>query len=301
MSFEQINAHCYYYNSAVNIGYVHDGETGLMIDTGIDPSSVKKMLKELKKRELPLTHLFITHAHADHYGGAAYIQEQFNLKTITPVFEEAILQNPLLEPLYLFGGNDPLPELQNKFLQGPKMHVDQAVTEGTLQIGSLHVETYLLPGHSYHQLALLTKGVLFAADSYFSESQLRNHKIPYVTDTDATLKSLDRLLNIPCDGALPGHGLYEENFKDTVKANIHYHNELLQWMEAYLQNYPEGVSHEQMVSAMCSYYSVNVQQFSQWLLFKTAVTAYLVALKKQDRVNDKIDEYRWMFFPFNKA
>ncbi|UOR13104.1 MBL fold metallo-hydrolase [Halobacillus amylolyticus] len=301
MSFEQINDYCYYYNSAVNIGYVHDGETGLIIDAGIDTPSIKKMLKELKERELPLTHLFITHAHADHYGGAAHIQKHFNIKTIAPVFEEAILRNPMIEPLYLFGGNDPLPELQNKFLQGPKMDVDEAVSEGTLQVGALHVETYLLPGHSYHQLALLTKGVLFAADSYFSESQLQKHKIPYVTDADETLKSLKRLLTISCDGALPGHGVYERNFKDTVKANVHYHNELLQWVETYLQNYPEGVSHEQIVSAMCNYYNVNVQQFSQWLLFRTAVTAYLLALKKQDRVIDKIDEYRWMFFPPNKA
>ncbi|KHE72060.1 MBL fold metallo-hydrolase, partial [Halobacillus sp. BBL2006] len=69
MSFQQLNASCYYYQSSVNIGYVHSGDTGLLIDAGIDKSSIKKVLKELNKKELPLTHLFITHAHSDHYGG----------------------------------------------------------------------------------------------------------------------------------------------------------------------------------------------------------------------------------------
>ncbi|WP_163529853.1 MBL fold metallo-hydrolase [Halobacillus ihumii] len=301
MSFKQINEHCYYYHGAVNIGYVHEGATGLLIDTGIDRSSVKKVLKELKARELPLTHLFITHAHADHYGGAAYVQEHYHVHTIAPVLEEAILRNPQLEPLYLFGGNDPLEELHNKFLQGPEMHVDQIVTEGSLPLGSLQGEMYLLPGHSYHQLALHIKGVLYAADTYFSEDQLHKHKIPYVTDVDLTLKSLHKLLEFSCEGALPGHGDYEEKYKETVQANITYHERLLHWLETYLQSHPEGTTHEQVISAMCQNYEVNAPQFSQWLLFRTAVTAYLVALKKQERVQDRVENFRWTFYPANKA
>ncbi|MFD2924218.1 MBL fold metallo-hydrolase [Halobacillus naozhouensis] len=301
MSFKQINEHCYYYHSAVNVGYINEGATGVLIDTGIDRSSVKKVLKELKSRELPLTHLFITHAHADHYGGASYIQDHYNVHTVAPMLEEAILRNPRLEPLYLFGGNDPLEELQNKFLQGPEMKVDQVITEGTLFLGSLQVEIHLLPGHSYHQLGLHFNGVLYAADAYFSESQLHKHKIPYVTDVDLTLKSLHKLLEISCEGALPGHGDYEEQFKATVGANISYHEQVLHWLETYLQQHPEGVSHEHIISSMCEHYEVNAPQLSQWLLYRTAVTAYLIALRKQKRVRDKVEKFRWTFYPVNKA
>ncbi|MGP4062068.1 MBL fold metallo-hydrolase [Halobacillus sp. H74] len=296
MSFHQLNDHCYYYHSSVNIGYVNQGTRGVLIDAGIDRSSVKKVLKELKKRELPLTHLFITHAHADHYGGAAYIQEQYDVHTIAPVFEEAILRNPSLEPLYLFGGNDPLPELQNKFLQGSPVRIDEVVNEGPLEVGSITVEAFLLPGHSYNQIALKIDGILYAADSYFSKDTLHKHKIPYITDASMTMESLKRLLTIPCEGALPGHGEFEEDPCETIEQNIVYHQKLLDWLHSYIKE-AKAVTQEEIVADMCAHYDVQAPQLSQWLLYRTAVTAYLVGLKKAALIEDRIVDNRWMFYP----
>ncbi|ARI77996.1 MBL fold metallo-hydrolase [Halobacillus mangrovi] len=300
MSFQQLNATCYYFQSSVNIGYVQSGTTGLLIDAGIDKSSIKKVLKELKDRELPLTHLFITHAHADHYGGAAYIQENYEVYTYAPTFEEAILRNPKLEPLYLFGGNDPVQELRNKFLEGESIRIDEVISEGSLQAGEIEGEILLFPGHSYHQLALKVNGILYAADSYFGEDALRKHIIPYITDTDLTIKSLEKLLSIEIEGAVPGHGPFEENPSKTIQQNIDVHARLLDWLENYIiQN--EGVSHESVVAAMCDHYEVNTPQLSQWLLYRTAVTAYLIALKKDQRIQDDIAGHRWVFHSSAKS
>lgn len=294
MSFQQLNEWCYYYQSSVNIGYVHQGEDGLLIDAGIDASSVKKVLKELEKRNLPLTHLFITHAHADHYGGARFVQENYNVHTVAPVFEEAILRNPGMEPLYLFGGNDPLPELHNKFLEGPAVRVDEVVGEGKVGFGSLTAEAYHLPGHSYHQLALKVHEILYAADSYFSVDTLKKHKIPFLTDVSLTLDSLDRVSQIPCSGAVPGHGKFEANPMLTIQNNMDYHEQLSAWLHQYLAE--EGlVAHEVIVRAMCNQYNVEAQGLSQWLLFRTAVTAYLIGLKKAGLVEDRIMNNTWSF------
>ncbi|SFJ66483.1 Glyoxylase, beta-lactamase superfamily II [Halobacillus dabanensis] len=294
MSFIQLNEQCYYYHSSVNIGYVTKGTDGVLIDSGIDRTSVKKVLKELEERELPLTHLFITHAHADHYGGAGYVQNNHEVHTIAPVYEEAILRNPSLEPLYLFGGNDPLPELQNKFLQGPPVRIDQVVDEGELFFGAIKADTFLLPGHSYHQLAVMGNGILYAADSYFGIETLRKHKIPYVTDVSKTIESLRRLLSMTCDGAVPGHGLFEEDPAGTIKANITYHQELKEWLHKYIRE--NGVvSHEVIVSSMCDHFDVQHGNLPQWLLYRTAVTAYLIGLKKADLVEDRIADHKWMF------
>ncbi|WLR47517.1 MBL fold metallo-hydrolase [Halobacillus litoralis] len=295
MSFQQLDECCYYYHSTVNIGYVHQGMNGVLIDAGIDASSVKKVLKELEKRELPLTHLFITHAHADHYGGARFVQENYEVHTVAPVFEEAILRNPGMEPLYLFGGNDPLPELHNKFLEGPSVRVDEVVEEGEVGFGSLRAEAYHLPGHSYHQLALKVNDILFAADSYFSLETLKKHKIPFMTDVSLALDSLDRLSQIPCSGAVPGHGKFEPSPSMTIQNNMDYHEQLSAWLHQYLSE--EGpAAHEVIVRAMCEHYNVEAQGLSQWLLFRTAVTAYLIGLKKAGLVEDRIMNNTWSFY-----
>ncbi|UOQ43408.1 MBL fold metallo-hydrolase [Halobacillus salinarum] len=300
MSFQKINEHCYVYYGTVNIGYITKGDTGMLIDAGIDQSSIKKVLKELRSRELPLTHLFITHAHTDHYGGAAYLQEQFPLHTIAPVFEEAILANPSIEPLYLFGGNDPLPELNNKFLQGRPVRIDEVVSEEKIEAGNLSFEALLLPGHSYHQLAVRYQKILFAADAYFGVKVLRKHKIPYVTDVQSAKNSLKRLQSLECEGAVPGHGKYEEDFKSTVQANLDYHDQLLAWLHMYITEQQGGATHEQIVAAMCTAFEVKADQLSQWLLYRTAVTAYVLALLQENVITDQIDQFHWVFYPLER-
>jgi glyoxylase-like metal-dependent hydrolase (beta-lactamase superfamily II) len=294
MEFKKINETCYYFESAANIGYVNHGEEGLLIDAGLDKSSIKKVLRKLKEESLPLTHLFITHAHADHYGGAHILKEN-GVKIIAPKFEKVILENPMLEPLYLFGGNDPLPELRNKFLEGTAIQVDEVVDEGDFQFDSFAFRTIHLPGHSYFQLGILIDNIFYAGDAYFSEKQLHKHKIPYITDADLTIHSLRKVKEIDAKGAICGHGIYEENFQKTIDQNIHYHEKLLLAIKEYIQAFPKGVSHEEIISHFCSHYEVPVQELSQYLLYKTAVTAYLIGLVKRQDIEYKIENYRWIF------
>ncbi len=295
MSFQQINTSCFYYQSSVNIGYVKQGDTGLLIDAGIDRSSVKKVLKELRKRELPLTHLFITHAHADHYGGGAYVQDQYNVHTSAPVFEEAVLRNPALEPLYLFGGNDPLPELKNKFLQGPPLKIDSVVEEGPVSFGEISADVFCLPGHSYQQMAIKINDTLYAADSYFSEETLFKHRIPYITDISKTIESLKRLRTLPFNGSVPGHGVFEKDPSATIQSNLNYHQGLLNWLLEYIKEEGE-VSQETIVSSMCKHFDVHAPGLSQWLLYKTAVTAYLLGLMDKGLIEDRFVDYTWVFY-----
>lgn len=295
MNFTNLNKTCYYFDAVVNIGYVHHDDKGMLIDAGIDDSIMRKVLKELTANELPITHLFITHAHADHYGGAHFLQKRHDIITIAPKFEAAVLQNPILEPLYLFQGNDPLPELHNKFLEGKAIQVDKQIDAGTHDIDGFSFTTHLLPGHSYHQLAMGIDGILFAGDSYFSEEQLDKHKIPYITDADLTLESLHKLKEISCEGAVPGHGVFEKCFTQTVNQNIECHEKLLDWLEKYISEADEGVSHESVVSDMCEHFEVKNSMLSSWLLYRTAVTAYLVGLIKRGKIEHYIEKNTWKF------
>ncbi|HEX7063769.1 MAG TPA: MBL fold metallo-hydrolase, partial [Bacillales bacterium] len=82
MDLQKISGNCYYFHGAVNIGYVRKGDKGLLIDSGIDKSTANKVLRQLREHELPVTHLFITHAHSDHFGGAAQLQKKTGVYTL---------------------------------------------------------------------------------------------------------------------------------------------------------------------------------------------------------------------------
>ncbi|WP_279401767.1 MBL fold metallo-hydrolase [Piscibacillus salipiscarius] len=245
-------------------------------------------------KNLPITHLLITHAHADHYGGAAYLVKQYGVKVIAPTFERAIIENPILEPTYLFSGNDPLDELRNKFLEGPEVKVDIEIEEGYQKVDKFEFEAIATPGHSYHQLAINIYDTLYAADSYFGKEEIKKHKIPYITSVDKAVKSLEKLKTVQVKGAVPGHGPYEQQFVETIEANIDYHQMLLEKVYGEIAEKPT-VSHEEIVARMCTMMKVKSDLLGPFLLFRTAVTAYITALINEDRIEHYIKDFRWIF------
>jgi len=291
MDFEKISDDVYVFHSAVNIGYVHKGDQGLLIDAGIDQSAANKVLRQLEEHHLPVTHLFITHAHSDHFGGAAQLQKKTDVYTLAPFFEEAIMRYPKLEPMYLFCGNNPPKEMRNKFLEGSPIRIDHVCWEGLLDVGNFHLELFYLPGHSDYQLAVKVDGILFAADSYFSKEQLHKHKIPFMIDVGEGIESLEKVKNIPCGGAVPGHGVFEKDFQETVQYNIAFHQAILEESVALIRECSEGVSHEEIVRLMCKKREVLAQNVSSWTLFRTAVTAYLKKLVDDGRVRMELNDY----------
>jgi glyoxylase-like metal-dependent hydrolase (beta-lactamase superfamily II) len=285
MNFRKIAENHYYFHGAVNIGYFHHQDKGLLIDAGLDAQAMKKVVKQLDEHQLPLTHLFITHAHADHYGGAAYLQKIKEVYTFAPNIEEAILRYPILEPLYLFQGNIPIDELRNKFLEGEPVVVDEVVKEGSYVIDGMDLEFIALPGHSANQFGIKINNIFFAADSYFGQDSLHKHKIPFIIDLEDTLSSLEKLKSVTCIGAVPGHGVYEENYLHTVNQNIDYHQKVLHTMRVHISEYAEGCSHEELVRIMCKTWDVELRSISSWTLYRTAVTAYLTKLYKDQSVS----------------
>ena len=187
MEYIQINEECGYFSSAVNIGYIRHGGQGLLIDSGIDKSAAKKVLKHLDAENLPADHLLVTHGHVDHYGGAAVLKRERGLKVHAPLLENAFLEYPVLEPIYLWNGAFPLSELRNKFLEGEAVQPDRLLQEGTADFGAIQLELVSLPGHSYAQLAPLYKGILFAGDAYFGTETLNKHIVPFIVDANGAL------------------------------------------------------------------------------------------------------------------
>lgn len=299
MEFIEIKEGCNYFKSAVNIGYIisKDRSLGMLIDAGLESASAKKAIQVLREKKLPLTHLFITHAHADHFGGAQYIQKNYEVHTLAPSFEEAIMKYPVLEPMYLFHGNTPIKEMRNKFLEAPSIHISEICEPGVWRDGSLEVEFIHLPGHSHNQFGLVYNGILFAADSYLGMETLEKHKIPFIVDSASNFSTLDYLLHIKVDGMLPGHGAFSEQYEDTIQANIKVHQRLLSQLNNFLIACGDrGLSLEDLISKMLIKHEIEPANIGMYSLFRTAITAYLIQLIEDRKAVYTINEGRPVIF-----
>jgi glyoxylase-like metal-dependent hydrolase (beta-lactamase superfamily II) len=65
---KQISDDVFYITGIVNIGVVKDGKTAILIDTGLDDDTARKILNVLKKHDLRPKAIINTHSHADHCG-----------------------------------------------------------------------------------------------------------------------------------------------------------------------------------------------------------------------------------------
>src|SRR5438874_6520314 len=132
MQLIEINKQTWVIQGGANIGVLaHEGRC-LIIDSGMDKDAGRDILNQVKKLGLTPTALLITHAHADHFGGAHYLVRQTGLKVYATRVEAAVMSGPILEPLYLFSGAQPPRELQHKFLLAKPCLVD-SVLEGNEQ------------------------------------------------------------------------------------------------------------------------------------------------------------------------
>ena len=116
MQLTQLHEQTWVIQGGANIGVIAQEGRCLIIDSGMDKDAGRDILNQVKKLGLTPTALLITHAHADHFGGAHYLVRQTGLKVYATRVEAAVMSGPILEPLYLFSGAQPPRELQHKFL-----------------------------------------------------------------------------------------------------------------------------------------------------------------------------------------
>jgi glyoxylase-like metal-dependent hydrolase (beta-lactamase superfamily II) len=147
-----------------NMGLVVHKGKGLLIDTGLDKDAARRALRIIESLETTLEAVFLTHAHADHFGGAHFLQRRLEIPLYAPSLEAAMMENPIIEPLYLYGGAAPIGELRHKFTWAKACQIDNVVegaktTPMPLQISDFQVEIVSLPGHAPNQMGVAVNNV----------------------------------------------------------------------------------------------------------------------------------------------
>ncbi|MEJ5197654.1 MAG: MBL fold metallo-hydrolase [Anaerolineae bacterium] len=198
----------YHLRGGSNAGLiVHEGR-GVLVDAGLDRDTARKILRHVESLKIKLVAVVITHAHADHFGGAATIRNRLGIPVYAPPLEAAIVANPLLEPLYLWSGASPIAELRGKFLLAEACPVDGLLAPGPTTIEGVPLEIIPAPGHAPNQVMVAGGGVCFVGDAVFAPEIAAKHVIPFYADVTEALATLERLPEL--DGAYaafaPGHG-----------------------------------------------------------------------------------------------
>ncbi|EDL63055.1 MBL fold metallo-hydrolase [Bacillus sp. SG-1] len=278
MKLRKLNDNCYYLSGAVNVGYIVKDGAGLLIDTGIDDSTIKKVLKALEQENLPLNYCIVTHAHTDHFGGASYLREKRGIKLLAPKLEKALMENPVMEPVYLWNGAFPLKELRNKFLEGKPVEIDEILPAGKQEIGPFQLEILHLPGHSIGQAGILYERVLFAADAYFGGEALSKHIVPFIVDAEKTIDTLEKVKEMPLAGAVPGHGEFEDDITGTLEANLEVHKKLMKQISQIVETHNDKLSFDELLKKFLDGNRIQSGTLGQFLLYRTSFTAYITKL-----------------------
>ncbi|MDP9367232.1 MAG: MBL fold metallo-hydrolase [Chloroflexota bacterium] len=270
----------------VNIGVLRgDDHRCVLIDAGLNETSAKKALKALRQAGGEVVAILTTHAHADHFGGNAAVVKRTGARVYALAFDEAVLRYPLLQPMTLFAGADPLETLRGNFLLADPSPVDEVVQPGSLLVEGIEVEVVPLPGHSPNQVGYLVDGVFFCADVVLPESVLAKYKIPYLCSVTDHLGALDTAEAVACQVAVPGHGEQVESLAGLVRANRAL---ILEVMERVAFLAQEPVTAEGILTDLLNHYAAAVTDAPSFYLLQPTVYAFLSHLHRQGRLTHEV-------------
>lgn len=190
--------------------YLIDGGTeAALIDAGagVDTAAI---LARIDRSPVPrdrIRHCFVSHAHADHAGGAADLRAALGLDVHAAPDVAAILE----------AGDEvrasvPVGKAQGTYAPDYVYRAVDRVTRttdgGRVRVGAVEIETIATPGHAAgHNAYLLHREG--GADLFTGDTLLYGGVIvlqsSWDCDLSAHLASLRRLATLPHDGFFPGH------------------------------------------------------------------------------------------------
>ena len=219
------------------------GETGwILIDSGVEADVPKKIIKALKAtdllKEVKISAVINTHAHADHCGGNKWLKENHQARIYASSGEKPYIENPYLEPHYLFSAESPK-LLKNKFFQAEPSVVDVAIDFKTsltkvalaemvvgstvpVQIDGIDLTLVNIKGHSPDMMGVLTSsGYFYCGDLLFTSAILEKHPLLFLHDYEQFCLAVNWVMAQRFSGVILTHGGYLEDHVPAAKETRH--------------------------------------------------------------------------------
>ena len=190
-------------NFVSNAGFVITEDSVVVIDALGSPPLARRLLQAIARiTPRPVSHVIVTHYHADHVYGLQAFAEQ-GARIVAQRRSQAYLDSEVAVRRLADSRIILAPWVDEETrLVAPDIWVDE---RATLIIGGVRFELHAVgPAHTPDDLVvhLPQRRMLFCGDLFFGG------RIPYVGQADnaAWVASLDRLAALPADVVVPGHG-----------------------------------------------------------------------------------------------
>jgi len=261
------------------LGLIRFSKDVILIDSGIDDSYGRKALKAITENGLKLRWLINTHFHADHIGGNAFIQRKTESKTYAHKLTKPFVENPILEPVLLFNGADPIEELTAKFFKAEPSKID-CIFEGESFFED--VKIIELPGHAIGQIGIALNGIVYAADSIFGNEVIERQRMIVYSDIDAALQSIEKLKTF--DIFVPSHGSLSKSQELLTQNKFH----IEETAGKIYKLLSEPKSEEQLLAEIVNKLGIEIKELGLYYLLRMTLLAYLKWFKKRGLVQPQM-------------
>jgi glyoxylase-like metal-dependent hydrolase (beta-lactamase superfamily II) len=292
---KQISDRVWVIQAATNTGIIKlNDEECLLIDPGGDKDNAKYALKTLERLGLKPVGVLVTHAHADHYGACAHLQKNVvGLEFFASPFESSLMEQPLLEPIFLYGGAEPIKELTHKFILAKPVAISARLAAGNWEYRGNNFQIINLPGHSTGQIGLIMDDLLFSGDALMLSDYIRKFKFPFYSNIATAFQSLNSIINSDYSLVIPGHGpvLEPDAYRREAEFAVANLKEMIEI--AYSQLKARPLTMEGLLQQMAQRLEIQLATPIQYVLDRTLALAIVNYLAANNRAEHYFEDNLW--------
>lgn len=279
----KVSEMCYFIESPSKVGIYKQNESDVyLIDSGSDVGSAKKTLKICEENGFNIKGIINTHAHADHIGGNAYIQQRTGCDIFCSTIDIPFIEHTIINPLHIYGGYFPK-EMEHKFFLAQSSVAKDICDDAFPK----ELKTYDISGHSLGMIAILAPdGTAFVGDIVSSDFIIKKYGITYLLDIKKHLESLEFVENMNAEKFVMSHVDTVDDIKPLIKLN---RDKIYEISDKILELLKEPKSFETLLKELFYHYDLmmNIRQHS---LVGSTVRSYLSYLKNEGKVSVIIDD-----------